>query len=72
MQLALKLALLKKGEPQYKVAAKLGWDPTKLSRIVQDVTKPTAEDRQAIARYLQMNEEDLFTHSEVSSAVETR
>jgi hypothetical protein len=43
------------------MAVDLGWDPAKLSRIVHEVTKPSPRDRQAIARYLDMGEVELFT-----------
>ena len=60
MQIALKVALLKKGVRQNRMAVDLGWDPAKLSRIVQEINKPSSHDKQAIARYLQMGEAELF------------
>ncbi len=61
MQIALKVALVKRGVRQNRMAVDLGWDPAKLSRIVQEITKPSPRDREAIARYLHMGEDELFT-----------
>jgi hypothetical protein len=42
------------------MAIELGWDPAKLSRIVNELGRPTAEDRKAIAAYLGMSEGQVF------------
>jgi transcriptional regulator with XRE-family HTH domain len=60
MLLELKLALVRKGVRQTRMAVELGWDPAKLSRIVNEVLEPTPEDRIAIANYLQLSEGELF------------
>jgi transcriptional regulator with XRE-family HTH domain len=64
MQVALKIALVKRGVRQNRMAVDLGWDPAKLSRIIQDITKPAPRDREAIARYLRMGEDELFMSGE--------
>jgi transcriptional regulator with XRE-family HTH domain len=61
MLLSLKVTMLQRGIKQYRMAVDLGWDPAKLSRIVNEIAPPTADDRKAIAEYLGMNEADLFT-----------
>lgn len=60
MLVALKMTMLKQGKRQTRMAVDLGWDPAKLSRIVNEITIPTAEDRSAIASYLKVAEDDLF------------
>ncbi len=60
MLLAIKIAMLQQGKRQTRMAVDLGWDPAKLSRIVNEITAPTVEDRQAIAGYLKIAERDLF------------
>jgi transcriptional regulator with XRE-family HTH domain len=58
--IALKIAMLNKGVRQTRMAVDLGWDPAKLSRIVNQVGAPSAADRKAIADYLGTREADLF------------
>ena len=65
MLIALKLALLDKGLRQTRMAVDLGWDPAKLSRIVNELRSPSPGDRKAIASYLQMDESELFSHEKV-------
>jgi transcriptional regulator with XRE-family HTH domain len=60
MMLALKIELLRRGIRQTRMAVDLGWDPAKLSRIVNEITPPNVEDRRAIASYLKVSERDLF------------
>lgn len=60
MDLKLKVALVSKRVRQTRMAFDLGWDPAKLSRIVNQVAIPTAADRAAIASYLGMHQRDLF------------
>ena len=60
MLLGLKLALVRKGIRQTRMAVELGWDPAKLSRIVNELLLPTSQDRGAIAAYLQLSEAELF------------
>jgi len=60
MLVELKMALLRKGIKQTRMAVELGWDPAKLSRIVNEIGPLTAQDRQAIADYIGEEEADLF------------
>lgn len=60
MLIALKIAMLMKGVRQTRMAVELGWDPAKLSRIVNQVGSLTVQERKAIAAYLGENEADLF------------
>ena len=66
MLLSLKVAMLQRGIKQYRIAVDLGWDPAKLSRIINQIAVPTAEDRKAIAYYLATEEADLFTENHQS------
>jgi hypothetical protein len=50
--ISLKITMLRKEIKQTRMAADLGWDPAKLSRIMNQMLVPTAEDRKAIAEYL--------------------
>ena len=65
MLITLKMALLKHGIRQTRMAVDLGWDPAKLSQIVNEIHRPTVAERKAIAAYLKVPEEGLF--SEASS-----
>lgn len=60
MRLQIKFALLQKQVRQYRMAAALGMDPTKLSRIINGVVEPSAGERLAIATFLNRAENDLF------------
>ena len=56
----LKVELVRQGIRQTRMAVDLGWDPAKLSRIVNEALLPTPEDRAAIAEYLKQSESELF------------
>jgi len=60
MLLTLKTEILRRGIRQTRMALELGWDPSKLSRIVNELAVPTAEDRRAISAYLGLQETRLF------------
>ena len=60
MLMDLKLALVRQGIRQTRMAVALGWDPAKLSRIVNGIVEPKQEDRLAISRFLNLPEESLF------------
>jgi transcriptional regulator with XRE-family HTH domain len=60
MLLGLKMAMLQQRKRQTRMAVDLGWDPAKLSRIVNEITPPSVEDRRAICSYLKVAERDLF------------
>ena len=61
MLVALKFEILRRGIRQTRMAVQLGWDPAKLSRIVNEIAKPSDADRRAIAAYLKKSESGLFT-----------
>ena len=65
----LKLALIRKGIRQTRMAVDLGWDPAKLSRIINETITPSAGDRVAIARHLNLPESRLFQKSETTAVV---
>lgn len=60
MLLELKLALVRKQIKQTYMAVELGWDPAKLSRIVNGVLVPSSKDRVAIAQYLGLSQDEIF------------
>jgi transcriptional regulator with XRE-family HTH domain len=60
MNLPLKVAMLRLGVQQTRMAVALGWDPAKLSRIVHEVVTPSDEERKVIAKYLGASEDELF------------
>ena len=60
MVLPMKIAILEKGIRQTRMAVDLGWDPAKLSRIINELVKPTSAERRAISEYLGVSEVDLF------------
>jgi hypothetical protein len=49
MLLNLKIAILERGVRQSRMAVELGWDPAKLSRIVNEISQATHEERKAIS-----------------------
>jgi hypothetical protein len=57
----LKFQILSKDIRQYRMAVDLGWDPTKLSRIIHETVEPTAEERRAIAEYVDLAESEIFS-----------
>lgn len=61
MLLKLKLALLSKGVRQTRMAVELGWDPAKLSRIINQTIDPTPREKNAISAYLRVPESKLFS-----------
>ena len=72
MNLALKIAMLRRGVHQTRMAVELGWDPAKLSRIVHQTVVPTPEDREAIADFLKVPEDELFISANSMATVTTR
>lgn len=68
MMVSLKLALLRRGEPQYELASRLGIGETRLSRIVRGRVKATPEERTSIANALGLPEADLFSNAATASA----
>ena len=60
MQVLLKLALLRRKETQYSLAARVGMSETRLSRIVQGRAEPTRDECKQIADALDVPERDLF------------
>lgn len=60
MLLNLKVELIRRSVRQTRMAVELGWDPAKLSRIVNEIVQPTPGERQAISGYLRVPEAELF------------
>lgn len=60
MASALKVAIVSKGIGQTRMAVELGWDPAKLSRIVNGLVSPHDDEITRIANYLGMSEKVLF------------
>jgi transcriptional regulator with XRE-family HTH domain len=56
----LKLAILKSRVHQTRMAIDLGWDPAKLSRIVNGIVLPNSAEKTAIANRLNVPEDSLF------------
>lgn len=65
----LKVAIIRRGVGQSRMAIALGWDPSKLSRIVNGLTIASVSDRKAIANYLGIHEAELFAASKTSVTV---
>jgi len=59
--LGLKLKMLQRGIRQTRMAVAMGWDPAKLSRIVNEVVPPSDAERKSIAKYLKASEDELFS-----------
>ena len=70
MLIDLKVAMLKQGVRQSRMAVELGWDPAKLSRIVNEITVPKEGERKAIADYLGTPECEVFRHEALSATRE--
>lgn len=66
MLIPLKIAILLNGERQYKMAADVGIDPARLSRIINGISDASEEERQAIAKYLGEPETKLFGEPELA------
>jgi len=60
MRHMLKLALLREGVAQYRVAASCGISETRLSRLVQGRARPSSDERAKLASELGIPETDLF------------
>ena len=70
MLIGIKIAMLKQGVRQTRMAVDLGWDPAKLSRIVNEITVPKEGERKAIADYLRVPECEVFRHEALSATRE--
>lgn len=57
---ALSRAVVAHPNTQTQVAVECGMDPAKLSRIINGLGTPTAEDRETLAGYLGKSERALF------------
>lgn len=71
MLVTIKMLMIQRGIRQWKMAVDLGWDPSRLSKIVNQVTPPTPQDRAAIAKYLGEDEAMLFGEA-TSSTLQPR
>ena len=67
MLIRLKLALLQQGVRQTRMAVDLGWDPSKLSRIMNEIAVPKEDERRAIADYLGVPEAEVFLREALSA-----
>ena len=67
MLIDLKVAMLKQGVRQSRMAVELGWDPAKLSRIVNEIAAPKEGERKAIADYLGVPESEVFRRDALSA-----
>ena len=56
----LKIAILKTGIPQNRIAKRLDKSPAWMSLIVNGLNDPSPRDRQAIAEILEKPEKELF------------
>lgn len=56
----LKLQIFRRGSHQNRLAKAVGIDETVLSKIIHGYRKPTAEQRKALACFLEAEEEWLF------------
>ena len=65
MLIGVKIAMLRKGVKQCRMAVELGWDPAKLSRIVNEIAVPKEDERRAIADYLGVPEAEVFPEQAV-------
>jgi hypothetical protein len=63
MNLPLKLFFIEEGIRQIKAARDLGWDPSKLSKIVNGWLDPKPEERRALADYTGKAEGVLFPNN---------
>lgn len=70
MLIGVKIAMLQRGVKQCRMAVELGWDPAKLSRIVNQIIEPKPEDRHAIAKYLGTPESEVFPEYVASAHIE--
>ena len=70
MLVKLKFEIVRRGIRQTRMAVQLGWDPAKLSRIVNEIVKPTPADRRAISAYLKRPESCLFAVADDSNGNE--
>ena len=56
----LKIAIIRSGRPAFKVAAALGWHPSKISQIISGKYKPSSLDQELLAEELRTTVEALF------------
>ncbi len=64
MSLELKIAIVQSGIKSYKVAAKIGWHPSKLSCVINGVYEPTADEKYQLANVLGVKIGDIFPERE--------
>src|SRR4051812_38348809 len=72
MLVDLKLTLIRRQIRQTRMAIDLGWDPAKLSRIVNESLVPSAADRAAISCYLKLSEAELFRTGAKTTVIGSR
>ena len=60
MLLNLKFAIIRDGRPQYKISQSLGWDPSKISKIIAEKYIPDSIEKEILAAELGTTVEALF------------
>ena len=56
----LKVAIIRSGRPAYKVAAALGWHPSKISQIISEKYEPSNLERELLAEELRTTVNAIF------------
>ena len=56
----LKFAIIRDGRPQYKISQSLGWDPSKISKIIAEKYEPSSMEKEDLAAELSVSVDDLF------------
>ena len=69
MLLGLKIAIIKNGRPQYKISAALGWDPSKISKIIAEKYEPSSLEKEDLAAELGVSVDEIFPHENKGSSV---
>lgn len=60
MNIALKKALIERGQPAYKTGFQTGINPTKISKFIMGLASPTKDERRRLSRALGKPEKHLF------------
>lgn len=60
MLLNLKFAIIRDGRPQYKISQCLGWDPSKISKIIAEKYEPSSLEKELLAEELRTTVDALF------------
>lgn len=68
MRLALKIAIVSSGRTQRQLASVIGMNENRFSDIVQDVTNPRDDEREAISTALGVSADEIFGKRHVAPA----